>query len=82
VIAAIRIQDARSPLTAQDLHGADIHPSRRQVAADGWDLGVLAQQAHHVVGRPVIEVINIDLGSFTSLLLPRRPGDDASAVPA
>ena len=29
---------------------------------DGGDLGLLAQQAYHVVGGPVIEAIDVDLG--------------------
>src|SRR5690242_8407141 len=62
VVAAMLIQDARSLLTAQDLHGGDIHPGRCEVFGDGRDLRLLTQQTHHMVDGPVIEVVDVDLG--------------------
>src|SRR5689334_13505266 len=62
VVAAMLIQDARSLLTAQDLHGGDIHPGRCEVSGEGRDLRLLTQQTHHMVDGPVIEVIDVDLG--------------------
>ena len=38
VVAAMLIQDARSLLPAQNLHGCDIHPGRGEVCGDGGDL--------------------------------------------
>src|SRR5215469_3674616 len=62
VVAAMLIQDARSLLPAQDLHRRDVHPGGLELACDGGDLRLLGQQAYHAVGRPVIEVVNVDLG--------------------
>jgi hypothetical protein len=56
------IQNGSSALTTQDLHRCDVHPGRFEFAGDDRDLRVLGQQAHHVVGGPVIEVIDVDLG--------------------
>jgi len=62
VVAAVRIQDVCSLLTAQELHRADVDPGRCEVSGESRDLRLLAQQAHHAVDGQVIEAIDIDLG--------------------
>src|SRR5215813_9394011 len=62
VVAAVRIQDACSLLTAQDFHRRDVDPGRCQVPGQGLHLRPLGQQAYHAEGGPVIEVIDVDLG--------------------
>jgi hypothetical protein len=61
VIAAILIQDACSLRTAPDLHRSDIDPRRSEVDVDGGDLRLVGQQADHIAGGPVIELIDADL---------------------
>ena len=74
VVAAVRIQDARALLTAQEFHRRDVDPGRCQFSGEGRDLRLLGQQAHHVVGGPVIEVIDVDLG----LVHVAAPGRDVT----
>ena len=76
VVAAMLIQDGRSPLTAQNLHRCDIHPGRFEFAGDGGDLRLIGQQAYHVVDGPVMEVVDIDLG----LVYDAAPSRGAAAV--
>jgi hypothetical protein len=61
VVAAMRVQDPCSLLAAQDLHRGDVDPGRCEFLREGRDLRLLSQQADHVVGGPVIEVIDVDL---------------------
>jgi hypothetical protein len=61
VAAPLRIQDPCSLLTAQDLHRGDIDPGPCEFPGKGRDLRLLSQQAHHSVGGPVMEVIDVDL---------------------
>src|SRR5215472_15961747 len=68
VVVPMRIQDACSLLTAQDLHLRNVDPGRCEITGEGGDLRLLTQQAHHAVGGPVIEVIDVDLG-FVHVLL-------------
>ena len=50
------------PAPRTNLHCCHIHPGRFEVSGDGGDLRLVSQQAHDVVDRPVIEVIDVDLG--------------------
>ncbi len=63
------------------MDGSRGNPGRFEFSGDGGDLRLVIKQAHHVVDGPVAEVIDVDLGSFISLLqVEASPKADAPAA--